>query len=433
MKKIFINASDFIKTYDNIFAIILFFLCIFGTILNVRITNGDELWDFQNTFKMYNGYKIYQDANVIVTPLFFEIGEKIFKILGANILSFRIYNIIIFVNLYFLTYVILKKIGIPKKISLIAVFAMILKEMVLIQANYNIMALEIYLFGVYVYLCKFKCNNIIQGIILFLIFMTKQNIGIFYAIGLILCEILKEQDAKCKIKDIFIEIIFFLYLSMSFFMYLYYNNILYDFINYTVLGIGEFAKENIFIDIKSVILVVFFSVINIIMTLFFIKKKGLNNKEKNQLIILNCFSFPIIMVMIPIINYAHFLIGIYLAVILFIYLIFILVRECEIKVNRTIINCVITILILFKCLYSVYNFFLWYEEISSVSYEFELEHPFYGGVCEKEMITNINVVTQYIKERTNKVVILSNKAALYMVPLRQSNRNVGFTFKRKFR
>ena len=110
-----------------------------------------------------------------------------------------------------------------------------------------------------------------------------------------------------------------------------------------------------------------------------------------------------------------------------------MVRECEIKVNRTIINCVITILILFKCLYSVYNFFLWYEEISSISYEFELEHPFYGGVCEKEMITNINVVTQYIKEKMNKVVILSNKAALYMVPLRQSNRNVGFTFKRKFR
>ena len=162
MKKIFINASNFIKTYDNIFAIILFFLCIFGTILNARITNEDELWNFQNIFKMYNGYKIYQDANVIVTPLFFEIGEKIFKILGANILSFRIYNLIIFVNLYFLTYVILKKIGIPKKISLIAVLAMILKEMVLIQANYNIMALEIYLFGVYVYLCKFKCNNIIQ-------------------------------------------------------------------------------------------------------------------------------------------------------------------------------------------------------------------------------------------------------------------------------
>lgn len=427
MKKIFINASNFIKTYDNIFAIILFFLCIFGTILNVRITNGDELWNFQNIFKMYNGYKIYQDANVIVTPLFFEIGEKIFKILGANILSFRIYNIIIFVNLYFLTYVILKKIGIPKRISLIAVLAMILKEMILIQANYNIMALEIYLFGVYVYLCKFKCNNIIQGIILFLIFMTKQNIGIFYAIGLILYETLKKQDVRYKIKDIFIEIIFFLYLSMCFFMYLYYNNILYGFINYTVLGIGEFAKENIVIDIKSVILVVFFSVINIIMTLFFIKKKNLN-KEKNQLIILNCFSFPIIMAIIPIINYAHFLIYIYLLVILFIYLIFILARECEIKVSRTIINCVIIILILFKGGYSIYNFFLWYEKISSISYEFELEHPFYGGVCEKEMISNINVVTQYIKEKMNKVVILSNKAALYMVPLRQNNRNVGFTF-----
>ena len=33
---------------------------------------------------MYNGFVIYKDANVICTPLFFYIGNLLFRVLGAN-------------------------------------------------------------------------------------------------------------------------------------------------------------------------------------------------------------------------------------------------------------------------------------------------------------------------------------------------------------
>ena len=52
----------------------------------------DELWNFSNCYKMFEGYKIYRDLNVIITPLFFYTAQVFFKLFGATILSFKIYN-----------------------------------------------------------------------------------------------------------------------------------------------------------------------------------------------------------------------------------------------------------------------------------------------------------------------------------------------------
>lgn len=432
MKKILTKIMDFIKKHNNIFAIILIFLSFFGITINCRITNSDELWNFQNVFKLYNGYKIYQESNVIVTPLFFILGEKIFEILGANFLTFRIYNIIILINFYFITYLILKKIGISKKISIILVLGLILLKgynIILIQASYNTMALMISFLGVLLYLYRFKYNSIFQGIILFLVFMSKQNIGIFYAIGLILCEILEKQKIRVIAKRILAEILIFFMLDIIFIIYLYNTNNLYNFINYTVLGIGEFAKRNMYIDISNIMIIVFLVVINIVLTLFFIKNKKVICEQKRQLIVLNCFSISFIMIVIPIINDAHFLLGTYLSIILFIYLMFILIKEIDVKINKKIINIILIILILFECSFSIYNFISWYKMITLPSYKFEKSHPFYGGVYDKELIRNIDNVTKYIKENSNKVVILSGKAALYMVPLKQNNGMLDLPFK----
>ena len=56
---------------------------------------SDEMWNFANVFKMANGYKIYVDLNVIVTPIFFFVGQILLSVLGKNYFIFRKYNIII--------------------------------------------------------------------------------------------------------------------------------------------------------------------------------------------------------------------------------------------------------------------------------------------------------------------------------------------------
>ena len=174
------KVAKIINKYDNLFVIIVIILSVTGIVLDIKLANSDEIWNFQNVYKMYNGFVIYKESNVIVTPLFFYIGEILFKLLGANFLIFRIYNIIIVTGIYFLEYKILKELKIRKKISLILVLFLILFKwygLPSIQANYNSLAFLFYLLGVFCYIKKYKYNNIIQGIILFLIFMSKQNIN----------------------------------------------------------------------------------------------------------------------------------------------------------------------------------------------------------------------------------------------------------------
>ena len=231
MEKTILKAKEVIKRHDNIFAIILIFLSIFGITLNVLIESSDELWNFQNIYKMYNGFQIYKDANVIVTPLFFIIGEVLFKVLGANFLTFRIYNIIIMMMLYFFTYLLLKKLGMCKKISIIATLILIIFKnygILLCQANYNTMALMFYILGVFCYIKKYKYGPILQGIILFVIFSTKQYIGVFYAIGLVTCGILSKYDLKYRIKKIIIEILIFLMILVTLLLLFYINGNLYN-------------------------------------------------------------------------------------------------------------------------------------------------------------------------------------------------------------
>ena len=121
LKKLYLKITE----KDNIIVFFIIFLSIIGISLNVNIEVSDELWNFQNVYKLFNGFEIYKDANIICTPLFFYIGNIIFKILGANFFIFRIYNIIIDVILFFSVYILCKKMKMSKSSSLIATFFML--------------------------------------------------------------------------------------------------------------------------------------------------------------------------------------------------------------------------------------------------------------------------------------------------------------------
>lgn len=292
MKEISKKVKEVIKEYDNIFIIILIISSIFGITLNILITESDELWNFQSVYKMHNGFQIYKDFNVIITPLFFIIGKILFNIFGANILTFRIYNIIIVTTLYFVIYLLLKTLGINKKVSMILVLILIILKNYLVlkgQANYNIMALMLCILGIIFCLKKYKYHAILQGIMVFLIFCTKQNIGVYYGTSVFFFEILSKNNIKEKTKRLLIEFITFITILTLMIMAFYNNNNLYEFINYTILGIREFANENVYIEIKNIILGISLILINLICTIIFIKNEKLNTtkEEKEKLITLN--------------------------------------------------------------------------------------------------------------------------------------------------
>ena len=87
------------------------------------------------------------------------------------------------INFYFITYLLLKELKISKRVSIIITLIFMTFEkynLLLVEANYNIMALLFCLLGVLILLRKYKYNLRLQGIILFLIFATKQNIAVYF-------------------------------------------------------------------------------------------------------------------------------------------------------------------------------------------------------------------------------------------------------------
>ena len=69
MKKIINN----VKKHDNIFMFLWIMIMATTITYNIPIDANDELWNFSNIYKMHNGYVIYQDMNVIITPLYVDI------------------------------------------------------------------------------------------------------------------------------------------------------------------------------------------------------------------------------------------------------------------------------------------------------------------------------------------------------------------------
>lgn len=186
-----------IKKHDNLilWGAVTLFSAI--AIFSVCLGTGDEIWNFANIYKMVNGYQIYKDANVIITPVFFIIGEIAFKILGANYFIFRLLDSLIYSTMILIVYNILKQLKIRKSNALLytLIIHYFMYTIVHGGANYNILAIMLALLGIYI---TIKYNNtkrfaILNGIIIYLIIFTKQNIGVYYLLGTILMRIFNKK------------------------------------------------------------------------------------------------------------------------------------------------------------------------------------------------------------------------------------------------
>ena len=267
MKKI----TALIKKHDNILIPIIFAIILLKVTYNISINNNDELINFLNIYKMSNGLTIYQDTNVIITPLFFYLGEIVLNTFGNNILVFRTYNLIISTIMYFLCYQIFKTLKINKRLSLLYTILIIMFTYGIIGsgANYNILAYIFFELGV-ILILKMKTSikkDIVQGIILFLVFFSNQKLVAGYFVALVIYEIWN-KNIKSLIKELTVAAM----LVVVFFIYLCTQNNLHNFINYTILGIGEFGTKNAILatsfitNIIPVLSTVFIIAMHIILT-----------------------------------------------------------------------------------------------------------------------------------------------------------------------
>lgn len=430
------KIKNYVNKHDNVFMFIAILLSTIGIAFNLSISNSDEIWNFQNVYKLYNGFIIYKDANVICTPLFFYVGNAVFHIFGGNFLAFRIYGEMMITALFISTYYLLKLIGVEKKESVIITFIFILLNrynLLITGASYNILALIITIIGIILLIKNQKKslkNLMFQGLILFLIFMTKQNFGIFYGIGLFIYEFIDNKKTKEKLKNLMIEYISFLILFFIYLCYMLFTNNLYNFINMAFFSISEFGEKNVYINFGYVGFIAGLIFINIFLFFFLIKNKKINLKEKQKKIIqiLIPFSTLISLVIIPLVNDVHFGISSYLLIITTLYLLKEILFK-DFKINEKIIILIMFFIIGIGIIISSINFYWWESDIFSKEYKYKRENAYYGSMINEKTSKNIEIVDKYIENNKRKVIILSNKAALYMVPLKRNNGKFDLAFK----
>lgn len=413
------NIKNFINKHYDMFVFVILFISIIGFSLNVKTIPGDEMWNFQNIYKMYNGYKMYIDANVITTPLFHVIGLVLFKILGANFFVFRLYNLFINLFLFFGVYRLFRILNIKKRYSFFFIILLLIIRKVLRNgtANYTTLAMVFVIYSIIIYINKKKYSNrkfiLLESLFMILIFLTKQNIGLFYLMGFLFCYFIFE-DKKDKIKDLIYIFLILCIAGISFLIILWYKGILNGFISFSFLGIGEFAQNNIWIDIKEAPLLLM-PIINIVFVNI-LKKKNIGNKT----IVINLekviyIAFPLLLIAYPIGNMYHITYALILQYVVLLSILYIIFGEIKF-INKNI-NYLIYSFIIILSIISMIEVHNYIKKIKKDIYK----DVFFGIIFDEETKMKINNVTKYIEESEKKIIVVSGDASLYMIPLKQNN------------
>lgn len=423
MKENLIKVKKFVEKHDEIFVTILIFIMSLGYSLYIKTLAGDELWNFQNVYKIYNGYKIYVDANVITTPIFHFIGALVFKIFGANFFVFRMYGLVIYTIFFVGIYKLFKCLKIDKKNAffLLIIFFALQYDLVISSANYNSFAIMLLVFAVLVVINRENIKHyvLIESILITLIFLTKQNIGVFYLIGLILYTILNKKELKNTIKIIGITGIF----GILFVLILYFNNLLEGFISYAILGIKEFDKENKSVDLFMIFAIIVTTLNGLLLISINSNDKFKKKEERKNINNIACFAYPLLGMTYPIFNILHVKFALSIQYVLLFYILYLLVKGSKIEKNK-IKKYIIFILEIF---------IIGYYSISSITYiikyfriilndEYNYNEPYFGTIFNDETKEKIKDITGYIQSCDNEVVCISTDAGLYMIPLKQNNK-----------
>lgn len=402
-------------------------ILLFAFIYLVLVTSNDELWNFQNIYKMINGYKIYNDSNVIITPIFFYLGAIFLEVFSAKFVVFRIYNIISVIILFVISYKIMKKLDLSK--NLIAVYLsllfLLMFQSIVAGANYNTLGCIFILLGIYLYITK-KSTNFKQGLLIFLVFFTKQNTGIFYALSVIIYELFENKLSKKYILDQLKKFIFFLMPSSLVLLFMHFNGNLEGFINYCFGGLFEFGGSNLVFTAAPFYYALPLSSIGIyIFTI--LKKDTIFKTFKDNfwytLKLLFIFALINTFTVYPIFNSSHFIYTFpYHLIFIFYYLDTLILKEIFDEDKYYIYGKIFALTILVLLLgRTLLYFFYDYDLISKYR---SRNTPFDNLYSYTDTMIKTNDLKEYILEQEKQgitVLICSHDAAFPMIELKKSN------------
>lgn len=282
-------------------------------------------------------------------------------------------------------------------------------------ASYNILAMVLVLAGMLNLMsaASSKKKIIPQGILMFLVFFTKQNIGVYYIISVIVYELILNRNKKGNIQNLIKMGIIAYFLLMISIIIMHFTGMLDGFINYAIMGISEF-KQNLFIEkINMFILLCAVLVFDVWGVIVFHTSKNMFSRKTKILLI---FVFTNILTIYPFANEYHIKYAFFVAMILAIYFFDKIVAKAafsaktmdKLIVILTSIGFIVTInQVKMECYNQVYvaN---GYETIEGYGINFDL----YNDLQHYE---------EYLKTTKNKVLCISKYSNFYSVIYKDFN------------
>ena len=259
----------------HLMTIIFFFTILIYSYTIMKLTM-DEVWNYGFAYNISQGLVPYKDFNMILTPLYSFLGAPFIKIIGNKLYSIHILNSLIITSIFIMSY---KKIG-KKALILISIL------MPAFYPSYNTLTLML-LFLILAFEDKESQNkDIYIGLIVGLLFLTKQTIGL----TILIPSYLYRKDKKKFLISAIIPILILI-------TYLIINDALFNFIDYCFLGMLDFSNNT---DIGFI---TFLELMIIIILLSILIKGKFKNKDIFYILMYQIIVFPLF-------DPAHFTFGI---------------------------------------------------------------------------------------------------------------------------
>lgn len=271
--------------------------------------------------------------------------------------------------------------------------------------------------------------------------LIKQTSGIFFA-GVFavykLLQVHNKEELKEYVKIALTRIIGTLGAVLIFILYLTITGTMGDFIDYAIIGIKTFSNKVSYLSLfkaqsnwikaLAVICPAQIAIMVIICIVSYIKKDLRSKEWLKNMIILLAYSIGTGIVIFPITDRVHFVIGSYCTTLAFIYLaykIFTLTVKKETKIKKIIriyFEVVAKLLLLAGIIYSIYMIICY---LQSPEKRTDLAH-FKHIIIDEEIYQRTQDMSNYIKEETakgKKVYVLDATAATYQIPAERYNKN----------
>lgn len=433
------------KILKNILIILILFLAVAAVIIPKELNNLDELWNYNFARNIADGLLPYKDFNMVQMPLLPIICGTILKLTLNELIVMRILAVLLITAILFVTYKIFETLKINQYIINILIIGIYLLMYEHFCIDYNFATLLIILITIY---CELKSlskgkeilnvskNDFWLGILVGTTIASKQTTGIFVSVIFIFYKLLlcsKKEEFKKTFKIIIIRLLGVLIPIVLLAIYLSVNNIWNDFLDYTVYSLKTFTNKISYLKLVKgnyglIIAVLSILVPLTIVIMYFIAVcKKVKTDEQKNIFVLFCYSVAAFIVVYPISDSIHFLIGSFPSLISMAYVLWIVAKKIANNSNHKKlmygIKCFINSFTVISILvFTIYNVAILIQYISTCRGYNELEHFKYIPASSEKIKKIDNFILEQNKEG-KAVYILDATAAIYMIPIDKYNKD----------